>query len=158
VGGAPSGSNLALAKMEFEYCIDIDSALSPAAACVAGENYKLGLFAVPAPKHGGALPPAQSFVRLEEECGAVSISSFASRPVTDGRGEKTKAYVLRLCELSGKAASGKATLPYGVKAAYYTNLRGNYIRDAKTSGGAVEYEVGAFGVASIAIETENKNR
>ena len=152
VGGAPSGSNLAQTKMEFEYCVDIDHTLTPALAYVAGESYKLDIFAIASPKHGGNLPSEQSLVKLDEKGGAVSLSSFAIRKTAGKSGKKSAAYVLRLCELSGETATGEAAFPYKIKSAYYVDLRGNYIRDAQFGDKAVNYTVRPYGVASIALE------
>ena len=143
VGGATSSTNLAKTKMDFEYCIDIDSGLTPASALVAGEGYKLDLFAIPSPKHGGNLPAEQSFVNIEEERGAVSLSSFAYRKI---------GHVLRLCEMSGEKASGKVRLTYNIKSAHYVDLRGNYIGDAPFFDNTVEYTIRPHGIASIALE------
>ncbi|MCL2812992.1 MAG: hypothetical protein FWD23_00175, partial [Oscillospiraceae bacterium] len=152
VGGAPSGSNLAQAKMEFEYCLDIDHTLTPASACVEGESYKLDIYAVASPKHGGNLPPEQSLIQLDEKKGTVSLSSFAIRKTAGKPGEKSTAYVLRLCELSGETAAGKAIFPYKIKSAYYVDLRGNYIGDAEMEENAVNYTIRPYGVSSIALE------
>ena len=152
VGGAESGSNLALAKMEFEYCIDIDSSLTPASACVAGESYKLDMFAIASPKHEGKLPAELSFVKFEQKQGAVSLSSFAERPTAGKNGEKANAYVLRFFEASGSEASGRVVFPYEIKSAHYVDLRGGYIGDAKFSGNAVDYALRPYGIASIALD------
>lgn len=149
VGGTSGASGLIERKMVYEYCIELDDALTPVTACISGEDWRNGVHSCPARLGEGSLPTKASFIELSGD--GIVLSSYSKQLLKNKNGQQVEGYVIRVFEGAGNKTAGSVRLPVEIKEAFCVDNTNAYLSDLSFVGNQVDFELNPCRIASIAV-------
>lgn len=136
-------------KMQFEYAVEFNSAISPQKALINGENWRSGIHTSSVDKHEGTLPPKLSFVKALGHGGTIISALFRDKVPAINKDKVSN--VIRLFDVSGSGDGGFIEFPAEIENAWYIDFKGNIIGQPSVDGNKINYIIGPKKIATIAF-------